>query len=443
MRLLKVRLWRSVNPFLPSSTLAQPPAHPLSSHPESMTTPTPPEGPLKGIIVLDLSLGLSGGYCTKMLRELGAEVIKIEPLGTGDDTRSLGPFLNDEPNPETSAPFLYLGQGKRSVTLDIAHPEAHPIIERLSAKSDVVIESFKPGYLSGLKLDYESLSNFNPKLIMASISWFGQEGPYSQYEGSEIVAYAFSGYMYITGDPDREPLKAGGYQSEYHGGISAAMAVLAALNYRDFTGEGQYIDVSIVEAIASTFEGVSYYSMFEREDVLPRRQGTRLIHTSHRAPYPSTLLPCKDGWMHVHYAPSFPDGLATLTGNSRLAENDVMTALAGHADEIDELVMEWMKDLTRDEVYELSQELRIPFTKVQSIPEVMFDPQNDARTFFRDADHPVAGTLKYPGTPLAPWSEDESPVRAPLLGEHTDEVLRDTLALSDAEIARLRERDVI
>ena len=240
-----------------------------------MNSPTLPERPIEGVKVLDLSLGLSGGYCTKMLRDLGAGVIKIEPPGTGDDTRSLGPFLDDEPNLETSAPFLYLNQGKRSVTLDIARPEARPIIKRLVAESDIIIESFKPGYLSGLGLDYESLSKINPTLIMASISYFGQEGPYSQYEGSEIVAYAFSGYMYITGDSDREPLKAGGYQSEYHGGISAAMTILASLNYRDLTGEGQYIDVSTVEAIASTFEGVSYYSMFERENVLPRRQGTR------------------------------------------------------------------------------------------------------------------------------------------------------------------------
>ena len=378
-----------------------------------------------------------------MLRDLGAEVIKVEPPGTGDETRNIGPFLNDEPNIETSAPFLYLSQGKKSVSLAISHPEARQIIKRLVAESDAVVESFKPGYLSGVGLDYESLVKVNPTLIMASISYFGQEGPYSQYEGSEIVAYAFSGYMYITGDPEREPLKAGGYQSEYHGGISAAMAVLAALNFRDLTDEGQYIDVSTVEAIASTFEGVSYYSMLERENVLPRRQGTRLIHTSHRAPYPSTLLPCKDGWMHVHYSPSFPDGLATLTGNDRLAEDEVMTAMSGHADEIDELVMDWMKDLTREEVFDLSQELRIPFTKVQSIPEVMSDPQNEARAFFREAHHPVAGTLRYPGTPLAPWAEGESAERAPLLGEHTDEVLRDSLGMSDAEIAGLKDGGVI
>ena len=410
---------------------------------QPMNEPTPPERPLDGVKVLDLSLGLSGGYCTKMLRDLGAEVIKVEPRGTGDDTRSIGPFLNDESNIETSAPFLYLNQGKKSVALDLGHPEARNLIKRLAAECDVVVESFRPGYLSGVGLDYESLVQVNPRLIMASISYVGQEGPYSQYEGSEIVAYAFSGYMYITGDPDREPLKAGGYQSEYHGGISAAMAVAAALNYRDLTGEGQYIDVSTVEAIASTFEGVSYYSMLERENVLPRRQGTRLIHTGHRAPYPSTLLPCKDGWMHVHYSPSFPDGLATLTGNDRLAEDDVMTAMSGHADEIDELVKDWMEDLTREEVFELSQELRIPFTKVQSIPEVMSDPQNEARAFFRGADHPVAGTLRYPGTPLAPWAEGESPKRAPLLGEHTEEVLRDSLGMSNAEIAGLKDGGVI
>ncbi len=416
--------------------IAYPPTQPMSAS-------DPIERPLDGVKVLDLSLGLSGGYCTKMLRELGAEVVKVEPRGTGDDTRSIGPFLNDEPNIETSAPFLYLNQGKKSVTLDISHPEAGHIVKRLAAESDVLVESFKPGYLSGVGLDYESLSEVNPTLIMASISYFGQEGPYSRYEGSEIVAYAFSGYMYITGDPDREPLKAGGYQSEYHGGISAAMAVVAALNYRDLTGEGQYIDVSTVEAIASTFEGVSYYSLLEREGVLPRRKGTRLIHTSSRAPYPSTLLPCKDGWVHVHYSPSFPDGLATLTGNGRLAENEVMTAMAGHADEIDERVIDWMKDLTREEVFQRSQELRIPFTKVQSIPEVMSDPQNEARAFFREAEHPVAGTLKYPGTPLAPWEEGGLPSRAPLLGEHTNEVLRDSLGMSDEEVEHLRAEGVI
>lgn len=410
---------------------------------QPMNARAPIERPLDGVKVLDLSLGLSGGYCTKMLRDLGAEVIKVEPRGTGDDTRSIGPFLNDKPNIETSAPFLYLNQGKKSVTLDVNHPEGRQIVKRLAAQSDVMVESFKPGYLSRVRLDYEGLMKVNPTLILASISYFGQEGPYSQYQGSEIVAYAFSGYMYITGDPDREPLKAGGYQSEYHGGISAGMAVLAALNYRDLTGEGQYIDVSTVEAIASTFEGVSYYSMLERENVLPRRQGTRLIHTSHRAPYPSTLLPCKDGWVHVHYSPSFPDGLATLTGNHRLAEDEMMTALSGHADEIDELVMGWMKDLTREEVFDLSQELRIPFTKVQSIPEVMSDPQNEARALFRVADHPVAGALRYPGTPLSPWTQGESPNRAPLLGEHTDEVLRNALAMSDKDIEGLKTEGVI
>lgn len=408
-----------------------------------MVDSTPPERPLDGVKVLDLSLGLSGGYCTRMLRDLGAEVVKVEPRDTGDDVRSIGPFLDDEPNIETSAPFLYLNQGKKSIALDIGRSEGASIAKGLAARSDVVVESFKPGYLSGVGLDYASLAKVNPGLIMASISYFGQDGPYSQYEGSELVAYAFSGYMYITGDPDREPLKAGGYQSEYHGGISAAMAVTAALNYRDLTGEGQCIDVSTVEAIASTFEGVSYYSLLEREGVLPRRKGTRLIHTSARAPYPSTLLPCKDGWMHVHYSPSFPEGLAALTGNGRLAESDLMTAMAGHADEIDELVIDWMKDMTREEVFELSQELRIPFTKVQSIPEVMSDPQNEARGFFREGYHPTAGALRYPGTPLAPWAEGESPERAPLLGEHTDEALRDALGMSDAEIAGLRDGGII
>ena len=408
-----------------------------------MGAPDTDDRPLHGVKVLDLSLDLAGGYCTRMLSDLGAEVVKIEPPDGHGQARAEGPFLNSDPNPDTSAPFLYLNRRKKSVVLDLENPDARPLVEKLAAQFDVVVESFKPGYLSGLGLDYGTLSAVNPALIMASISWFGQEGPYSRYEGDEIVAYAFSGYMYITGDPDREPLKCGGYQSEYHGGIAAAMGIVAAFNLRDFTGEGQYLDVSIVEAIASTFEGVSYYSLFEREGLLPRRQGTRLIHTSPRAPYPSTLLPCKDGWVHVHYSPALPDGLALLTGNDRLSAPDLMTAMAGHADEIDRLVVDWMRDLTREEVFQRAQELRIPFTKVQSIPEVMNDPQNEARAFFRESKHPVAGTLRYPGSPLAPWADEEDPGRAPLLGEHTDEVLSDLLKLSPADIAELRDTGVI
>ncbi|MDP6422492.1 MAG: CoA transferase [SAR202 cluster bacterium] len=398
---------------------------------------------LEGVTVLDLSDGVSGGYCTKVLRDLGARVVKIEAPGVGDSTRSVGPFLDGVPSIETSASFLYLNAGKESVALDIASAEGRDAMLKLARSADVVVESAKPGRMADLGLGYNRLEQVNPALVMASIAYFGQNGPYSDYEGSELVAYAVSGYMYLTGDEDREPMKAGGAQAEYQAGLAAAMAVLAALTYRDFTGEGQHIDLSTVEAASSTLDGVAFYTAFEHRGETPKRAGTRLITREPRAPYPSALLPCKDGWVHVHYSPSNPEGLAWLTANPRLEEPEVMGAMRGHADEIDELLVDWLKDHDREEVQTLAQEIRVPFTMVQSVPEVLEDPQNTARGFFIETEHPEAGTLQYPTSPFRqpeiPWS----PGRAPLLGEHTRQVLVGELGLSDDEVRGLTKSGAI
>ena len=398
---------------------------------------------LSGVNVLDLSDGVSGGYCTKIMADLGAQVIKVEPPVTGDSARSAGPFLNTVPNIETSAPYLYLNAGKKSITLDLKCDAAKPIIRKLVKHTDILIENFKPGVMAELGLDYASLKQFNPGLIMVSISYFGQTGPYRGYEGSELIAYALSGYMYLTGDEDREPLKAGGSQSGYQAGLAAVMAIMAALTHRDFTAEGQYIDVSTIEALAGTFDGVAVYSMLEKRGFMPRRAGTRLINRDPHYAYPSVLLPCKDGWVHAHYSPSFPEGLALLTGNPRLEEPEVLMAMMGHADEIDQMLIEWLKDHTREEIQTLAQELRIPFTMVQSIAEVLDDPQNEATGFFVELDHPVAGKLQYPSPayhmPESPWQ----PTRAPLLGEHNRQVYCEILGYSEKELTVLQKSGVI
>ncbi|MCH9037274.1 MAG: CoA transferase [Chloroflexi bacterium] len=398
---------------------------------------------LAGLNVLDLSEGISGGYCTKVLSDLGAQVIKIEASVVGDCTRRMGPFLNDVPSIEASAPFLYLNAGKKSITLNIEADGAKSILKELVKRTDILVESFKPGYLAELGLGYPDLEEANPGLIMASISYFGQDGPYRDYEGCELVAFAMSGYMYLTGDEDREPLKAGGYQAEYQGGLAAAMAILAALNYRDYTEEGQYIDVSTIEALAATLDGVSVFTTLEHDGVLPRRAGTRLIRREPRAPYPSTLLPCKDGWIHVHYSPSNPEGIALLTGNPRLADPEVLGAMNGHADEIDQIITDWLKGHTREEAQALAQEIRIPFTMVQSIPEVMEDPQHKARDFFVAIDHPVAGPLKYPRSPFAAPKDPGQPARAPLLGEHNQQIYCQLLGRSSQELSGLADLNVI
>ena len=398
---------------------------------------------LAGLRVLDASDGVAGGYCTKLLADMGADVTKVEPPGAGDSTRRTGPFAGDVPNPETSAPFLYLSAGKKSVTLDLERSPGQSIFRVLAGRADIVVENFKPGVMAGLGLDYGTLHEANPGLIMASITYFGQTGPYSSYEACDLVAYAVSGYMYLTGDEDREPLKAGGNQSGYQAGLAAAMAITAALSYRDVAGEGQYIDVSAIEALASTFDGVCVFTMEERLGFVPTRAGTRLISREPHSPYPSNLLPCKDGWVHVHWSPSHPEGLAFLTGNPWLESDEVMGALRGHADEIDEALMEWLKDVPRDEVQALAQEVRVPFTKVQSIAEVMADPQNEASGFFAEAEHPVAGKLRYPASPISATDTRPKPRRAPLLGEHNEEVYSGLLGYALDDLSRLAEMGVI
>ena len=398
---------------------------------------------LSGISVLDLSDGMSGGYCSKVLRDLGADVIKVEAPGSGDSTRSMGPFLNGAPNIETSAAFLYLNAGKKSLTLNLESEQGRKILGELVRRADVLVESFKPGVMDALCLGYPELEMLNPGLVMASISYFGGTGPYRDYEGSDLVAYAVSGYMYLTGDEDREPLKAGGSQSEYQAGLAGAMSIMAALTHRDFTGEGQHIDVSAIESLNATFDGVGFYSAYENRGVVPRRAGTRLVQREPQGAYPSTLLPCKDGWVHVHYSPSNPEGIAMLTGDERMESDEVLSQMRGHADEIDASLVHWMKDHTREEIQTLAQEIRVPFTMVQSIPEVLEDPQNTARDFFVDMEHPEAGALKYLTSPFrlpeSPWQA----VRAPVLGEHTVEILSGELGYSEGDLQRLKEANVI
>jgi len=401
------------------------------------------EPALSGLTVLDLSEGYAGGYCTKILRDLGASVIKVEIPKRGDVCRSYGPFLNDDPNLETSAPFLYLNAGKKSITLDVTDSRAGDIIRRLAQRSDIIVESNQPGFMSELGLSYEVLSGSNKGLIMASLTHFGQSGPYRNYKGSDLTSYAQSGYMYLTGDEEKMPLKAGGRQAEYQGGLAGALSVVSCLIGRLFSGQGQHIDVSATEALTSTFDGVGYFRTYENTGVEPLRAGTRLIAREPSAAYPSTLLPCKDGWVHVHYSPSNPEGLAFLAGDERLADDEVLGAMRAHADEIDELLTRWLMEHTREEVQTLAQEVRVPFTMVQTVEETMNDPQNEHRKFFVDIDHPIAGTLKYPTSPFRLKTSEWATVSPPLLGQHNDEIYSDMLGFSKRELSVLTHDEVI
>ena len=395
------------------------------------------ELPLTGVSVLDLGQGLASGYCTKVLADFGAEVIKIEPPDTGDPLRRVGPFKDDKPTTDGAA-FLYLCTNKKSVTLDLGTETGKGLFLQLLKDADVVVDSFKPGTMDALGLSFSALEEVRPGIILTSITFFGQTGPYASYEGSELVGLAVGGYTELTGSLDREPLQTGGNQCQYQAGLGGAIATLASLWWREESGQGQHIDVAAIEAIKAAFDGARVFSMHDSTGVIPRRIGTRNIGNEPYMPYPSTQVPCKDGHMHVHSAGSFPEAMALLTGVERLRDPELLATPRGHADEIDQLLTEWLADKEKDETWLLAQELRLPWTKVARIDEVLDnDPQHDAMSYFQKVDHPQVGQLRYPTWGMRLFGSPAVPGRAPLLGEHNQEILEGRLGQKPA--AALRE----
>ena len=220
-----------------------------------------PDAALEGIKVLDLTHHIAGPYCTKLLADFGAEVIKIERPGSGDPARRMGPFFQDEPHPDKSIPFLYLNTNKLSVSLDLKSETGRRILKHLVRQADLIVENFSPRVLPSLGLDYQSLREGNPRLVMVSISNFGQTGPYRDYAAADIVEYALGGLMYIFGSNHREPLKHALNQAQFKGGTNAAAAATIALFHQQTSGKGKWVDVSIQECIASALrDTVSLYT---------------------------------------------------------------------------------------------------------------------------------------------------------------------------------------
>lgn len=377
---------------------------------------------LSDIRVVELAARVSGPYCGKLLAGLGADVIKVEPTG-GDPSRWEGPFPGDSPDPERSGLFLHLNTGKRSVLLDAAPPESAEILERLLAgeRTDVLILGHKPSDLAAACIDLEALRRKFPRLVIVDVTSFGLTGPYADYGGQELIVYAASGYMMLTGDPQREPIKAYGPLVEYQAGVHAALGALAALFARDFTGQGQIVDVSAMEAGTFLLGGVEQLAYFH--DRIERRNGTRLLGFAPQHSYPSTIRPCKDGYVHCHSNNRYLDLLGALIPNPRLLEPDLLAQMMGHADEIDQIMDDWLADKGRQDVVHRAQELRLPFTEVMEPGEVMADPHHRERGSFVTVDHPGAGRILQPGPPFhmhaTPWRTGP----APTLGQHTAGVL--------------------
>ncbi len=393
---------------------------------------------LEGIRIVDLSQGIAGPYCTRLLADLGAEVIKVEPPA-GDYSRRLGPFPKDIPHPDKGGLFLHLNANKKSVTLDIETQSGRTLLRKLLAGADVLVESDAPGRLAGLELGYNDLKSAFPNLIYCSITPFGQTGPYRDFKGNSLACMALSGLMYITGDPDKEPLCTGGEPADYFGALHAWVAILAALEHRAITGAGQHIDVSILESLGCADEYNS--AMYSYLGAIRKR-----FYSRHSIPtYPSEIFPCRDGNIVViGGATGFPLMMAILIERPDLENDPLFTNLwlrTMQWQKFEEILRPYLMEHDWEDLLTRAQELRIPFAAVLDPKTLLENEHLRERGFFQEVDHRELGAV-----PIAayPFKMSETPLRvgpSPLLGEHTQEVLS-VLGYDAEDAVILRERGI-
>lgn len=396
---------------------------------------------LQSVRVLDTSHSLAGANCTWLLAGMGAEVILVEPPSTGNHLRSMGPFWGRTPQPERSLLALFYHMGKKSITLDLRTDTGRGIFERLVTPQTVAVVDYPPREADRLGLTYDTFAARHPEIIVTSITPFGRSGPYHDFTASELVLEAMSGHLYLTGDPKREPLKSFGRQALLQAGVTAAVATLSALFWRDATGEGQEVDVAAAENL-TIYTGDAPHQWYTRQ-ILLRRNRSRNNKLEPKMGYPSNTLPCKDGYVHLRYGSGGLEDFALLTNDPRLLDPRFLEAPMGHADEIDALLLPWLQVHTKAEICALAAELRIPIGEVLGPDEIAADPQHQARGFFVEVSQAGGDALRVPGLPFrfgeTPWDAQ----RSPAMGEHNSEVYGETLGYAEDDLARLRAEGVI
>lgn len=400
--------------------------------------------PLDGLRILDLSRVLAGPWCTQLLADLGADVIKVERPGRGDDTRQWGPhwLANADGTPGTeSSYYLSANRNKRSVTVDLSDPAGQALITDLARNSDVFVENFKVGGLVDKGLDYETLRAVNPRLIYASVTGFGQDGPRASDPGYDYLAQALSGFMSVTGDADGPPVRAGVAVSDLSTGMYTTVAILAALLRRSVSGVGQYIDVALLDTQTAMLANQA--SSFLVGGVAPGRSGD--WHPS-LAPY--QMFEAADGTFIIACGndAQFRTLCATI-GRPELADDErfaVNPARVRHRGELADALNEALRQRDRAHWLAVLPEAGVPAGSVNTIADAFAEPQLLHRGVRVDLPHPTAGSA--PGV-ANPIKFSESPVEyrsaPPLLGQHTDEVLGSVLGLSEQEIEALRRDKVI
>jgi crotonobetainyl-CoA:carnitine CoA-transferase CaiB-like acyl-CoA transferase len=390
--------------------------------------------PLEGITVLDLTRVLSGPYCTMLLADMGARVIKIEQPGKGDDTRAWGPpFLEGE-----SAYFLSINRNKESVTLDFKHPDGRAALDRLIAAADVVVENFRPGTLEKIGLDFASLAAAHPRLVYCSISGFGQTGPRAKEPGYDAVIQGEGGLMSLTGSPDGPPFRLGVAIADIVSGMFAAYGVVTALYARERTGLGQQVDLAMLDAVAAllTYQAGSYFASGN----VPARLGNR-----HPSIVPYETFAASDGdfvlavgndelWRKFCAVAGFADDGRFATNRQRVTAYDELRPLIAAA----------LGNHTRQSWIERLTAAGVPCGSVRNLQEVFDDAQLAARAMIARIPHPTIGAVRVLGIPVK-LSETPGAIRSapPLIGQHTEAVLTRDAGLDRAAVARLRSLRVI
>ncbi len=399
---------------------------------------------LSDLRVVEFGEMVAAPFCAKLLADLGAEVTKIERPERGDVARTYGPFKDDVPHPERSGLFLYLNTNKRGVTLSPTSPEGAAIFKDLVADADVLVESNPPGVMKRLGLDYPCLRQINPRIVVTSITPFGQAGPYSDYRAFNLNIWHAGGLGYIwreryLEDGPGPPLKAAGTLADYHTGVAAAIATMCAIARRDFSGTGQHVDVSAQETIASCI-GAAFANLQITGQIAGRATDTRSATMQ--------LLPCKDGSVQLTGREEYQwEAMVDAMGNPEWAKEDwcqTKQSRAENADVLRLLMTEWTMKHTKQEIVELAQDRRSPASMMADMSDVMADKHLRSRDFFVAADHPEVGVAEYPSASYSfsetPWSLRRT---APLLGEHNQEIYSDRLNYSEERLAELGEAGVI
>ncbi|WP_371374284.1 CaiB/BaiF CoA transferase family protein [Sporomusa aerivorans] len=393
------------------------------------------KGALDGLKVLDLTRVLAGPYCCAILADLGADVIKIEQPGTGDDARFFNPFKNGE-----SSYYMNMNRSKRGITLNLK--KGKDIFLKMVASADVVVENYRPGVMKKLGLDYEELKKVNPRIIFAAVSGFGQTGPYSQWPGYDLIAQAMSGLMSVTGEADGDPTRAGGPICDAVGGLTASIGILAALQYRNKTGIGQMIDISLLDSAVSIMAIINQHYLVDGR--IPQRRGN-----SYESGAPMESYKASDGdivlavgndrmWKKLVELMEMPELLEK--SEFETVHKRVQNRIA-----CKEYIEQWSKKRTVDGLVKIMIDTGIPAAPIYNIAQVCNDPHiAGARNMFTEFDHPIAGKVKVTNTAIR-MSETDAYVKCPppTLGQHNNEVYKEVFGFSEEEIAAFRKDGII